>query len=65
MTCNRCNRESKMLWESVFDYNILICVDCKEKESKHPMYFEAIQALDKAEKNSDFKFTGIGSPEDL
>ena len=65
MTCNRCNKESKMLWESVFDYNILICVDCKEREKKHPKYYEAILALHNAEKNKIYDFIGIGEPEDL
>jgi len=38
----------------------IICLDCEEKEKKHPRYEEARQAELDACRRGDFNFPGIG-----
>lgn len=65
MNCTRCNQSNKkLLFLSVFN-DEQICVSCKEKEEKHPMYKNALEAYNQAEKNEQYNFKGIGLPKEL
>jgi hypothetical protein len=43
----------------------VICLECKDKETKHPRYKEAQEAERKAVLNGNFNFPGIGLPNDF
>jgi hypothetical protein len=42
-----------------------ICLDCKEKETKHPLYEKAREADEAQMRKGNFNFEGIGRPADL
>ena len=42
-----------------------ICMECKEKERKHPMYETAREADRQAVLSGNYNFKGIGKPDDL
>ena len=42
-----------------------ICMDCKDKEEKHPKYQEARDAEHREVMNGNYNFKGIGKPADL
>ena len=42
-----------------------ICMECKEKERRHPDYQRARDAEHEAVKNGNMNFSGIGKPADL
>lgn len=65
MKCSICNKESKLLWESTFDKNYLICIDCKDMEKKHKDYNKSILAIKEAEYKGLCDFDGIGIPQDF
>ena len=39
-----------------------ICMECKDKERKHPQYDRAVKADHEAIARGDFNFKGIGFP---
>lgn len=43
----------------------MICLDCKDKEVKHPLYKQAREAEAEAVRRGDYNFPGIGKPSDL
>lgn len=43
----------------------MICMDCKDREVKHPLYPIAREAEANAVKMGDYNFPGIGKPSDL
>jgi len=43
----------------------MICLDCKEREIRHPKYKEAQEAELKSIRNGNYNFHGIGKPKDL
>jgi len=49
---------------SMFD-TAIICMVCKEIETKHPRYAEAVAAECSAVQSGNLNFPGIGKPEDL
>ena len=59
MKCDRCKEETDITIMSRFNTEI-ICLDCEEKEKKHPRYEEARQAELDACRRGDFNFPGIG-----
>jgi hypothetical protein len=62
--CARCGNKLRSSIRSKFNQEI-ICFECKRKEERHPRYAEACEAEERACKRGDFKFPGIGKPEDL
>ena len=42
-----------------------ICIDCQDKERKHPKFIEAQRAEEYQLSKGDYNFVGIGKPEDL
>ena len=59
MRCDRCKKESDITIMSRFNTEI-ICLDCEEKEKKHPRYEEARETELDACRRGDFNFPGIG-----
>ena len=49
---------------SMFNTQIL-CLDCKEKEEKHPEYNNAQKDELEALKKGNYNFKGIGKPNNL
>lgn len=43
----------------------IICIDCKDKERKHPRYKEADEAEIASVRRGERNFPGIGKPGDL
>jgi hypothetical protein len=62
--CDRCNQPTVVRIMSMFNLD-MICMDCKDKEKKHPRYFEAELADRKAARRGNRQFEGIGLPQDL
>lgn len=65
MKCHICNKESKLLFESVFDRKYLICINCKDLERMHKDYLNSIKAIKDAESKGLYDFDGIGFPLDF
>jgi len=63
-TCARCRTRTHVTIMSQFNTEV-ICLDCKNKEEKHPDYKMALQAEIDAIRKGDYNFTGIGKPSDL
>ena len=59
MRCDRCKKETDITIMSRLNTDI-ICLDCEEKEKKHPRYEEAREAELDACRRGDFNFPGIG-----
>ena len=64
MICRRCRKESIVSIMSKFNTDE-ICLDCVEKERKHPNYKEASEAEERAVRAGNYNFPGIGKPADL
>lgn len=64
MKCDRCGKETTTTICSMFSTE-MICMACKEKERKHPMYEEAREAERQAVLKGNYNFEGIGRPSDL
>ena len=62
--CDRCSTDVDVTTMSYFNEEI-ICMDCDEKERKHPKFKEALEADQEAVRKGDFNFPGIGKPSDL
>jgi len=62
--CQRCGKETNCTIMSMFNTQIL-CLDCKEKEEKHPEYKKAQKAELKHVKREDYNYKGIGKPNNL
>lgn len=43
----------------------IICLDCKDREKRHPQYAEADRAETTAVRNGNLNYPGIGAPPDL
>lgn len=57
--CQRCGKESITLICSMFNTR-MICIECKNKETKRPDYKKAENADIKAIKSGNYNFQGIG-----
>ena len=64
MKCQRCGKETLVHTMSMFNTEE-ICMECKEKERKHPMYEAAREADRQAVLSGNYNFKGIGKPRDL
>jgi hypothetical protein len=64
MICRRCRKETSIATMSKFNTDE-ICMDCWEKEIKHPMYKRACDAEEAAVRQGNYNFRGIGRPSDL
>lgn len=62
--CERCGKETKSFTMSMFNEEH-ICMECKEKERRHPDYQRARDAEQEVVKNGNMNFSGIGKPADL
>jgi hypothetical protein len=62
--CQRCQATTDHTMMSMFNTDI-ICMACKDRERKHPKYWEAVNAECKAVEVGNTNFAGIGKPEDL
>lgn len=62
--CERCDTGSQVHICSMFNTE-MICMECKDKEIKHPMYKVAQDAENAAVRMGNFGFEGIGKPDDL
>ena len=58
--CQRCGGTLKNGFTTSMFNTDTICLDCKEKERKHPLYKEACDAESNAVKNVNYNFEGIG-----
>lgn len=63
-TCPRCLEESYAWTMSIFNTQD-VCLECKEKEERHPDYNKALLKDNEEIKNGNFNFKGIGKPVDL
>lgn len=57
--CDRCDKETRMTIMSMFNTDIL-CMECKDAETKDPRYAQARKADEDAIRRGDFNFPGIG-----
>lgn len=62
--CPRCNRSMVVSIMSRFNTDV-ICLDCEERERRHPDYQNAAEAEAKAVLQGDRNYAGIGKPQDL
>jgi hypothetical protein len=62
--CKRCNKTANPHIMSMFSEDI-ICMSCKDIEMKHPKYKEALEADITNIKSGNYRFAGIGNPDDL
>jgi hypothetical protein len=62
--CSWCRKPSFSHTMSMFCLDP-ICLECKERERKHPLYAWACEVEAEAVKRGDLNFPGIGKPEDL
>lgn len=62
--CDRCHKPTMSSTMSRFNTE-MICLDCEDKERKHPKYKEAQEAELAACKQGNYNFPGIGKPADL
>ena len=62
--CDRCNKPTNTMKMSLFNKDI-ICSDCNAKESQHPDYKKAKEAVYEHERTGDMDWGGIGLPSDL
>lgn len=63
-TCDRCKEEAKIFQMSRFNTDNC-CMECLEKEKRHPMYAKAVAAERAAVLAGNYNFEGIGLPDDL
>ena len=64
--CNRCGASFANRAHTMSFFNTdMICMDCVQKERKHPRYKEAHDTECEAVRRGDYNFPGIGKPEDL
>lgn len=62
--CDRCKKDSNVTTGSYFNEE-MICPDCRDKESKHPLYAKAKEEELKEVQKGNYNFKGIGLPDDL
>ena len=58
-SCQRCYNKTDVHTMSIFDVS-LICIPCKDSESKHPNYAHAYSAEIEAVKSGNYNFKGVG-----
>ena len=58
-TCDRCEKQCYATIMSMFNTDV-ICMECKKKEEQRPDYRKAVDAENKAIKQGNSNFKGIG-----
>jgi hypothetical protein len=64
MKCQRCNTQTSAHTVSYFNTQE-ICIDCRDKERKHPQFEEARAREHGEVMRGNLNFRGIGLPNDL
>ena len=64
LNCNRCGEPAKSLRSSWFNPQML-CLNCLKEEANHPLYEHAKRMEHIKTQVGDYRFVGIGLPEDL
>ena len=62
--CKRCNKPARVMTMSYFNTQ-MICMECRDRESKHPLYEHAKRVELQACLQGNLNFGGIGLPDDL
>lgn len=62
--CDRCKKPTNASIMSMFNTEIL-CMDCKDKEKKHPDYDKARKIESEEVMAGNYNYAGIGKPADL
>ena len=62
--CDRCGKETNITTMSYFNTQI-ICMECDERERKHPKFKEAQDIENEQVKRGNYNYKGIGLPSDL
>lgn len=62
--CERCKKRTERFTMSIFNTQ-MICINCKTKETNHPLYAKAKQKELEETRRKNYNFEGIGLPEDL
>jgi hypothetical protein len=62
--CDRCHQPTRSTIMSYFNTDSL-CSACTDRERAHPRFKEAQEAEERACREGNFNFAGIGLPEDL
>ncbi len=62
--CHRCGAETESLRASWFNIHML-CPDCRAEEAAHPLYEHARRMEFAKTQTGNYRFEGIGLPEDL
>jgi hypothetical protein len=57
--CDRCGKKTEFFIMSMFNTEE-ICLDCKDKEKKHPDYQRAVEADEAMIRSGNLNFGGIG-----
>ena len=63
-TCNRCGSQAESLRCSWFNPQML-CYQCRQEEVSHPLYEHARRVEHVKTQVGDYRFVGIGLPDDL
>ena len=61
MKCDRCGNEVIVHTMSMFNMDE-ICMPCKNKEVKHPLYEKARESDEDQISKGNFNFKGVGKP---
>tara|TARA_R100000008_G_scaffold81942_1_gene65667 strand:- start:511 stop:705 length:195 start_codon:yes stop_codon:yes gene_type:complete len=64
MVCHRCRKKTNIHTMSYFNEDE-ICMDCSDKERKHPDFKKARDADQAQIRNGNMNFAGIGKPSNL
>lgn len=64
MRCPRCRRETNASTMSRFNTE-MICLDCDERETNHPLYKQAAEAELAAVHAGNYNYAGVGCPREL
>jgi len=62
--CDRCKKETRITTMSMFNTQD-ICMECLDKEKKHPKYRNAANAERLSCLLGNYNFPGVGLPSDL
>ena len=63
--CQRCTKKTHGITTMSMFNNDILCMPCKNKETAHPLYGEAVDMDNNAIRNGNFNFEGIGLPNEL
>lgn len=64
MKCERCKSNTQVHMMSMFNTQ-MICLNCKDIESKHPQYQTAVDREREEVMKGNMNFIGIGLPTNL